>query len=523
MKLKINMLTGLSLCLHLFFITAFAQPGQLDPDFGLGGWVHTDLGGKEQAGTVDVQADGKILVGGRIALQTAAYDFLLLRYLENGELDTSFGNRGFLTWDFGVNQENLEFVRALPNGKILIGGFSGVNPNTMGILIQLLENGSPDPEFGNGGIVNFRYGKSTGPIAAAIDDKQNIVVTGVCVVDSFDIDWFVARFLPNGTPDSSFNRNGWMYHNFLTREDIPFDILVEPNGNILVTGCAGVYPKANYSFIRLKPDGSLDDSFGASGSLQTDFAGNHDIGYTTAITSDGKYLVSGTVRDDITNYDFSLAKYFYNGDLDPGFGNGGKMTFDFKGPVDYGLYMVKQPDNKYLVCGENNVLTHNKFIAVRYFENGLIDSSFGENGLASFDAINILTDHTPHFTIQKDGKIIMVANYKDGNDVNVLVIRWTNDLVSANEDEMPMSSGIRLNSNPVSTEIQLECFGDLVKSQVQFELVSLTGTALISFTKENEQQYLHMTSDAIRLIPRGMYFIKWNAGNRYGSLPMVKL
>lgn len=500
-----------------------AQSGQLDPGFGLGGWVHTDLGGKEQAGTTAIQADGKILVGGRIALQTSEYDFLLLRYLENGKLDSSFGNNGFLIWDFGTKQENLEFVRTLPDGKILAGGFSGVNPNTNGILIKLLADGNPDPDFGTDGIVYFKCGKSTGPIVANIDAQQNIVVSGVCVVDSFDIDWFVARFLPDGKPDLSFNGIGWMYHNFLTREDIPFDLLLEPGGKILVTGCAGVYPKANYAFLRLNADGSRDLSFGNNGELQTDFAGNHDIGYTTAITSDGKYITAGTVRDDITNYDFSLAKYFPNGDLDPGFGNGGKMTYDFKGPVDYGLYMIKQPDHKYLICGENNVLTHNKFVVVRYLENGQIDSSFGEMGIASFDAVNILTDHTPHFAMQKDGKIVMVANYKDGQNVNVLVIRWTNEIVSGNNNLGGTGTRLKLMTNPVQHEILIDLAPELQANAIYFELMNLNGKLISCYKKEVGTSRIRWNSPEIKNLTQGVYFVKWKTANQSGSLSMVKL
>ncbi|MBK9108401.1 MAG: hypothetical protein IPM92_08515 [Saprospiraceae bacterium] len=508
-------------CCWLSYLNS--QSGQLDPSFGFGGWVHTDLGGKEQAGTTDIQNDGKILVGGRIALQTSEYDFLLLRYLENGQLDSSFGNKGFVIWDFGPKQENLEFVRALPDGKILAGGFSGVNPNTNGILIKLLSDGSPDPEFGINGIVNFKCGKSTGPIVANVDAQQNIVVTGVCVVDSFDIDWFVARFLPDGKPDLSFNGIGWMYHNFLTREDIPFDLLLEPGGKILVTGCAGVYPKANYAILRLNSDGSRDFSFGNSGELQTDFAGNHDIGYTTAITSDGKYLTAGTVRDDVTNYDFSLAKYLPNGDLDPGFGNGGKMTYDFKGPVDYGLYMIKQADHKYLVCGEINVLTQNKFVVVRYLENGQIDSSFGDMGIAGFDAVNILTDHTPHFAIQKDGKIVMVANYKDGQNVNVLVIRWTNEIISGNNELAKVGMPLRLLTNPVQHKIQIELSTELQSQEMYFELMDLKGQTITIFNKAKGTASIHWESSKILNLGKGIYFIKWKSANQSGSLPMIKL
>jgi len=497
-----------------------AQAGQLDATFGLGGWIHTDLGGKEQAGTAAVQKDGKILVGGRIALQTSAYDFLLLRYLDNGQLDTSFAGKGYKIWDFGFNQENLEFVRVLENGKILAGGFSGPNPNTTGILIQLLPNGQEDPDFGTQGIVKFKHGKSSGPVAAAVDVQGRIVVTGVAVVDSFDIDFQVSRFTPEGKPDSSFNGQGWMYHNFLTREDIPFDLLLEDDGKIMISGCAGVYPQANFAFLRLLEDGRLDPQFASNGYLQTDFAGNHDIAYSAAKTKDGKYLVSGTVRDAVTNYDFAMARYLPNGDLDPSFGNGGKLTYDFGGPVDYGLYMLKQKDNKFLVCGENNVLARNHYVVVRYFDDGRIDSTFGMDGIARFDAVSILTDQTPHFTMQPDGKVIMAANYREDQNVDILVIRWTNDVLSASTSYKRSPTYVQLLVQPVHDLIQLQFSEDLVNERVNIQCVDMHGKS-IAQTIKNQGISTFSWEMPTADIPKGLYWLKWKSTNHSGSLPVI--
>ncbi len=497
-----------------------AQAGQLDASFGNGGWVHSDFGGKEQGGTIAVQEDGKLLVGGRIALSTAAYDFMLVRYLANGQLDSSFGTNGLITWDFGSDLENLEFVRQLPNGKIFAGGFSGANPNTTGVLILLLPDGSVDPEFGVNGIVKYKGGKSTGPVAAAVQSDGKFVVTGVCVVDSSDIDWNVARFLPDGNMDTSFNHKGWMYHNFLTREDIPFDIMVEPDGKILVSGCAGVYPKANFSFLRLLPDGSKDPGYGTDGSLQTDFGNNHDIAYTSILTPERKYLVSGTVRDSITNYNFALARYHYDGTLDTDFGGTGKLTYDFKGPIDYGLYMIRQPDDKYLVCGENNVLTHNRYVVARFDKDGNLDAGFGRSGLAEFDAVNILTDQTPHFAMQKDGRIVMTANYKDGNNVDLLVIRWTNDLVSNTIHPVPMKPFVFLHSNPVRDRARFQMDEEFGDFPVYCNLMDINGKVLKSWEIKS-----HSDASAeldCSILSTGLYFVRCKSASREMVLPLSK-
>ena len=64
--------------------TANAMPGDLDPGFGTGGKVTTDVGSysNDVGHSVAVQPDGKLVVAG-----LRDNDFALVRYLPNGALD----------------------------------------------------------------------------------------------------------------------------------------------------------------------------------------------------------------------------------------------------------------------------------------------------------------------------------------------------------------------------------------------------------------------------------------------------
>lgn len=67
--------------------------------------------------------------------------------------------------------------------------------------------------------------------------------------------------------------------------------------------------------------------------------------------------------------------------------------------------MIQQADGKYLVCGLNNVLTHNSYIVVRFNSDGSLDTGFGKNGVASLDVVNILTDNTQDLSCKTMGKL----------------------------------------------------------------------------------------------------------------------
>lgn len=101
------------------------RAGTLDTSFGSGGVVTTDFsGGSEQIEGLAIQRDGRIVaVGATRNTRTGSTDVALMRYLEDGRLDPSFGEGGKVTTDFG----GTDLARAVviqPDGKLVIAGFT---------------------------------------------------------------------------------------------------------------------------------------------------------------------------------------------------------------------------------------------------------------------------------------------------------------------------------------------------------------------------------------------------------------
>ena len=87
------------------------------------GIITTPIGSaNDQAFSVTVQADGKILVAGWTAVGSNT-DFALVRYNVNGSLDTSFSGDGIATATIGLFDEG-KSVTVQPDGKILVAGYS---------------------------------------------------------------------------------------------------------------------------------------------------------------------------------------------------------------------------------------------------------------------------------------------------------------------------------------------------------------------------------------------------------------
>ena len=82
--------------------TALSVPqGSMDTSFGNSGNVTTDFGGGEDnARGIAIQPDGKLVTAGSAEDRSGpgwANDFALARYNSDGSLDTSFGNGGKVT------------------------------------------------------------------------------------------------------------------------------------------------------------------------------------------------------------------------------------------------------------------------------------------------------------------------------------------------------------------------------------------------------------------------------------------
>ncbi len=155
--------------------------------------------------------------------------------------------------------------------------------------------------------------------------------------------------------------------------------------------------------------GELDLTFGFRGVASTDFFGKADIAYDMLVQPDGKIVVIGMVHTDFTDwYDFALARYNTDGTLDNTFGNGGKVFTNFN--VDDKAYAAAlQPDGKIVVVGSTVAVWGSSqvdFAVARYNSNGTLDSTFGSGGKTTVD-FETIDDFARAVVVQSDGKILV--------------------------------------------------------------------------------------------------------------------
>lgn len=400
--------------------SASAQDGGLDPTFGTGGVVITDLGDTSDLGLdVVLQPDGKIVTTGLGQPdENNPYQRtpVIMRYNANGSLDATFGTGGIVHTDIAGSPR----VALQTDGKLVVGGtLSGAFA-----LERYASNGTVDNTFGVNGIATASEVENGSILFGdlAIQQDGKIVVVGTWETGGHTYPALVARFNENGTLDEDFGIKAFadgdfpdgMQH-YLNGVAIPLD------GKIVMSGDMMSY-EGNGSIIlgRLttEADPWLDPTFGGNGqgtvvTPLTYFS--HGQGAIT-IQADGKIVIAGATTDLNNNDSQNLvvARYTSDGLLDTTFGGSGIVIADF-GLHESGNALAIQSDGKIVVAGQSWGGAPSGFLLVRYNSNGTLDTTFGDAGkvIENFGSNTALAMGV---AIQPDGKIL-VSGARDGDTV----------------------------------------------------------------------------------------------------------
>lgn len=298
-----------------------------------------------------------------------------------GGRDASFGANGFTTISVAGNNEFLEEVVVLENGKILAAGGSGGPPAPAGFtLVRLLRNGAPDPAFGTGGV---QIQPDTGPLSprslAAIEMQTDGKIVGAGLGrgpggnDAFGF----ARYLADGTPDTTFGDNGIRIVQPTMSGDAR-DVAPTPNGGVIAVGGQG---SGQVAIVKLTSGGDPDTAFGPGGIRSLDVpGGSGETGNAVRVLADGTILIGGSADTGAF-----LAKLEPDGDPIAGFGTAGIATFNFGdnplNPTGEIFAVAPLPGGGVAAAGDNFISGNDRdAVVLKAVSNGSPDQAFGTNG-----------------------------------------------------------------------------------------------------------------------------------------------
>lgn len=343
-----------------FALVRLATDGTRDRGFDRGrndGFVRTDLAAGSATSSdlvraVGRQSDGRIVVAG----YTSTWDFALARYTADGELDASFGSGGVAIVNLNVIDFGLALAIDASDRIVLAGTSRSLNEDFA--LLRFTPDGQPDASFNGGDPANTRgaivtdFDRDDRAHAVALQADGRIVAAGYA--GGAASDFAVARYLPDGSLDTSFGSAGsGKVTTHLGSVDRATAIAIQPDGAILVGGHTGVGAATNFALVRYTAAGALDPAFDGDGIVITDLAGNDDRIQAVALDAAGRLIAAGSSHNGLDS-DFAIVRYTTSGARDLGFGSVGVVVTAIGGGNDRATAVLVQADGRIVVAGETD-------------------------------------------------------------------------------------------------------------------------------------------------------------------------
>lgn len=311
-----------------------------------------------------------------------------------GDIDTGFGLGGYVTNDFFGTDEQIHAVAPMRDGRFVVTGkVTGSNVT------------------GNGG-------------------SENVAV---------------ARYLPNGALDDSFGSGGLFQLDVDSAPDEGRAVRVLSDGSVLVAGTLSTAAHADYGLIKLRPDGSLDTTFGEAdagsarkGYVRLDIGGPqvHDEAYAMAVQRNGKIVLAGITRvfhDGFWYGQVAVARFTADGVPDTTFagGQGHIVLAPFFGAAGDTLTTIaldqagNLPADDRIVVGGYTFGRNTAFLA-RLTADGAVDTTFNTTGRVTLQAatsggVSTGLSMLSAARLTRDGRIVVVG---EGSDRGMAVMRF---------------------------------------------------------------------------------------------------
>ncbi|MDL2222700.1 hypothetical protein LJB98_01210 [Bacteroidales bacterium OttesenSCG-928-M11] len=462
-------------------------------------------------------------------------------------LDPNFGDKGTFSYSPMFGHTDINFDK---DGNLYAVGFHngphdtdiwGTYHDPIIALVKIKSNGILDENFGEAGKVITKITDdncySFANHRVVVQPDQKIVFSGLLTYKlpmGIRINLFLVRCLPDGSLDDSFGENGIVILDQLNYScDQEYSMLSLSDNSILL----GItfYNEENKNapgVIKIKEDGSLDESFGNDGILQfSSLSSQGNSSFPQLLKSSGG-SVFGVACIAGSSPSLACFKFDFDGNLDISFGDNGLFNTNVENKYSSIAFLIEQQDNKLIIGGS-------QWGCFRLNSNGILDGDF------PLIKINVLDA-----ALQEDGKILLAGFLSEYLNITRLNIDGSID-IQCNNVEMPRGY-IDLKFID-QKKLILKTFSQINFAKVIFDpdttpIPNITNEESISITQESENisvrsespiqmiQLINISAQVINTIscagklqhsfssaslPNGVYLIKIELTNGYSEIKKI--
>ena len=358
-----------------------------------------------------------------------------------GSLDLSFAGDGSATTRVGVTTDEGRAVVVQPDGGVVVAGTSDHSgAGRLFTVVRFLSDGRLDPGFDGDGVVTTAFDGNlrNEANAVALDSQDRIVVAGVTYANPNAQPLIghaaVARYLPDGTLDTSFGGDGTVSIP-LGANDAAQAVAVQSDGRIVVAGISSPFTTGGWMTVaRYDIDGSLDPSFHGDGIAFTDI-GSSSVASAVRIAPGGNIVVAG--RTLFNNFEIAVTRYLPSGGLDGSFGGVGvragvtvtDVGFEVgleQASTDVAAALDLMDDGRVVVAGlaQSSRLGGSRAVLLRYDVGGRLDSTFGTRGIVVTPS-GLAQGYAT--AVDSDGRALVAGEIFNGSNFDMRMLRYRLD------------------------------------------------------------------------------------------------
>jgi len=356
--------------------------GTLDATFGLNGiieFIGLGVSAFTDVESVKLHTDGSVYIAGTTMSGNLERAFVK-KFTSTGEEDSSFGTNGYADVVFGVsNSRNYGFdLEVLSDGGVLLLGRYFVTRMQMG-LAKFTPNGTLDNTFTGGGktFFDFTAGQNFARRIIKLPDNS-FYALAYCNANGVTYQNFIGKFNADGSIDTPYGDAGKFSFSTDTDGNYIWDA-VAFNDDVLITDYSFGVSSTTSNVHLISPEGEKVASFGNNGTFSLSDLTTYGQGVT--FIGDDIYYAGAQFMTATSSYNSFVRKLSGNGVLNNSFGLNGVAIASFSVANTSPVGMYKSTAGEIFTVGTVRNNNNDQYVA-KYSSDGLIDNSFGTNGVS---------------------------------------------------------------------------------------------------------------------------------------------
>ena len=338
-----------------------------------------------------------------------------------------------------------------------------------------------------------------------------------------------SSFAQAGAYDLTFANAGFGTYMPGNVNDLGYSIAGLQDSSMYVLSAARINNISLSVVMHIKEDGTIDSSFGNAGRAIMQY-GTSIYMYSMSLQTDGKILATGLSYVTVSDANFITCRINTDGTIDSTFGNNGYAEYGFGTNEDAANAVKVLSDGSILVAGYSRQ-PNKRSTLVKYTTDGVVDSTFGVNGVLIISNAGGSTDQITSIDQLVDGTIVSTGFKTSSSGANSAIAFRIDNLgnplggivnLSSGSDSRAsaiLSDGYQyyiVGNNSTATFItKLDTLGVIPTSFNNGNYVSLSGggaiTYLAGITRQWDGKIVVCGSSGQTNFTRGWMIARFNA------------